>query len=369
MTALIAWKPNCKDITTASFRLRALMPYQQTKKQGWPVEFFDIQNSHQYKIVIFQKAYTKEDYELAKRLKLQGTTIVFDMCDNHFYNPENNEKYARRAIDMQHMIDIADHVIVTTDELGKLISKETIFQIDDYIDEPEKNIFYKNYIHYKIPRRFKKAEMTNRLKLVWFGNAGIASQDYGLKDVNIVLPELAELNKTIPLSLTIISNSPLKFGEMVGHEHPFPTMYCEWKKHYFSHQLPFFDICLIPAGINPYTRVKTNNRVVLSLGLGVPVIASPLPSYLPFSPYIDFENWQESIEKIVTAPTEASRKVLAGQDYIKQNYSLGAITQQWIKLLSYLCLEHGIINDQILRLMTPEKPRTIKQEHHYALAT
>ena len=319
MTALIAWKPNCKDITTASFRLRALMPYQGTRKLGWPVEFFDIQNSHQYKIVIFQKAYTKEDYELAKRLKSQGTIIVFDMCDNHFYNPENNEKYARRAADMQHMIDIADHVIVTTDELGKLISKENIFQIDDYIDEPEKNIFYKNYIHYKIPRRFKKANLTNRLKLVWFGNAGIASQDYGLKDVNIVLPELAELNKTIPLSLTIISNSPLKFREMIGNNHPFPTMYCEWKKHYFSHQLPFFDICLIPAGINPYTRVKTNNRVVLSLSLGVPVIASPLPSYLPFAPYINFEDWQENIIKIASEPDSCPLAQRRGRPSLRLN--------------------------------------------------
>ena len=362
MTALIAWKPNCKDITTASFRFRALMPYQEMKKLGWPVEFFDLQNSHNYKVVIFQKAYTHDDVALACKLKKQGTIIVFDMCDNHFYNPLNMEKYTRRAQHMQSMVDIADHVIVSTHALSELINKEQVFQVDDYIDRPDNNFFFRAYNRHKLPRQFKKHGMADTLKLVWFGNAGVVSQDYGLKDIDIILPELEELNKHFPISLTIISNSKATYNEFVGNRQSFPTMYTNWRKHYFTHQLPLFDICLIPAGINPYTRVKTNNRVVLSLSLGIPIIATPLPSYHEFEPYIAFENWQENILKIATDPETAYKKVQAGQDYINCHYSIQAVTQQWNKLLSGLCLQYGITDENIEKLMTTEMPRIAKPQ-------
>ncbi|MEJ7708822.1 MAG: hypothetical protein WKF84_02960 [Pyrinomonadaceae bacterium] len=46
---------------------------------------------------------------------------VFDLCDNHFYNPQNLPTLDERAIRLQRMIDLVDSVSVSTPELAKLI--------------------------------------------------------------------------------------------------------------------------------------------------------------------------------------------------------------------------------------------------------
>ena len=338
MTATFAWKSHTQDPKVASYRLRTLKTCEQLQKQGVACEPFNHSRAQQYKCVIFQKTFTANDIELAKRLKKNNCITALDICDNHFYNPDKDPTFTKRAERLKEMIETVDYVIVSTATLAEYIEKDKsrIFQIDDYIDAPGQNWLNKLYCNYALTREFKKHKLTNTFKIVWYGNAGIESQQFGMCDLELVIPDLVELNRKIPVSLTVISNNTDKFKQYVGKEQPFPTLYISWKKQYFTHQLPHFDACIIPARINPFTRVKTNNRVLLALQLGLPVIASPLPSYTEFEPFIAFENWQENLEKIAQYPQHISQKVKLAQEYIQQQYSTEKITHQWLDFFSQL---------------------------------
>lgn len=333
MTATIAWKSHTKDPKVASFRLRGLLPCEHLIKAGLNCELFKPEKKANYSVVIFQKAFSDSDYQLAQELKKNGCITVLDMCDNHFYDPDNDPAFAERSEKLIRMIDLVDHVTTSTKTLTEYINKKSVYTIDDYIDPPENNWLNKIYTNYALNREFKKHKLDNTFKIVWYGNAGVESQQFGMMDIELVMPDLIKLNEKLPLSLTVISNNTDKFHQYVGKNQPFPTLYISWKKHYFSYQLPRFDACIIPANINPFTRVKTNNRVLLSLQSGVPVVASPIPSYLEFSSYIGIENWHDNLRAIALNPTKAKNNVNLGQQFIQQHYDASIITQQWLDFI------------------------------------
>ena len=86
------------------------------------------------------------------------------------------------------------------------------------------------------------------------------------------------------------------------------------------------------AGIIPWPeigeaeRIKSSNRLVLFMSLGIPVIASPVPSYLPIVRHgengfivTETAEWLECIESLRDNPTkrgamgEAARKDVIGR--------------------------------------------------------
>ena len=53
----------------------------------------------------------------------------------------------------------------------------------------------------------------------------------------------------------------------------FATRYLEWRLDTFAQIFRRQDVCIIPVALNPFTACKTNNRLVLSLLMGLPGIA------------------------------------------------------------------------------------------------
>ena len=87
--ASIAWKPFSDNPDTASARLRSFLPCRYLKEAGWRCEIFERGNIASYELVIFQKAYDEESIMLAESLTDRGVKTVFDLSDNHFYNPDD----------------------------------------------------------------------------------------------------------------------------------------------------------------------------------------------------------------------------------------------------------------------------------------
>src|SRR5256885_2059369 len=98
-----------------------------------------------------------------------------------------------------------------------------------------------------------------------------------------IVPQLEELHQETKISLTIISNSESAFKEYFGSA-KFPTRYFPWKYETFRSLFSLHDICILPIRPNPFTVCKSNNRVVLSLMLGLPVVTTAIPSYEEFAP-------------------------------------------------------------------------------------
>ena len=329
MKELIGWKP-AGDINIASSRLRAFIPCKKLAELHWPTELYSEANKENYKIVIFQKAYTKEDIALAIELKSKGVIIVFDQCDNHFFNPLNDIILTERAERLKEMVDVADYITVSTKSIAALFQGKRTYVVDDFIELPVIPSLLKLWYKIKFLFLFEKSLS---IKLVWFGNAGSVNPRFGMIDLTALLEPLENVNKIHPIELTIISNSQALFSKYVEGKTSFRIKYIPWDKKTFEYIVAQHDLCIIPIHSNPFTVCKTNNRVVLSLLLGVPVVADPIPSYEEFAPYIALSNWENNILGIVKNKKNYQAKVKAGQKFIKEHYGEQKIIEQWQYIL------------------------------------
>jgi hypothetical protein len=311
---------------SASSRLRVGLPIRYLNKNGIRSEVFDYKNLASYSIVIFQKAYAEKDIELASLLREKNIKVFFDLCDNHFYNPDGSPELAERAERLKKMVSLADEIIVSNEGLGELTGRPFTV-IGDMLETS-----IHTWISRRILKPFYSVLPKPRLRLVWFGSSGSEAPRFGMIDLQKIIPDLNAINKKISLQLSVISNSKAKYLlYTAGAE--FPTDYYQWNKRTFPYQMVRNDITLIPIEVNPFTFCKTNNRPVLSMLLGLPVIATRIPSYEGLSEFVLFENWQQNIERYATNPALREKHVQEGYHFIMKNFNNQVIIQHWIKLI------------------------------------
>ena len=328
MPPKIAWKP-VGDENTASARLRAYLPCRYLREKGWDCEMYRPGNKPEYGLVVFQKCYAEEDIALAKELKSNGTVTVFDLCDNHFYNPTGSEALAARAGRLRRMIETADFVTVSTPEIGKLVPDRETTVIDDAVEMPPYHALKRAYVQGKtwIKKRFNPV-----FDVVWFGTAGSETPRFGMVDLTRVRAALEQLNRQLPLRLTVISNSKEAFARYATGA-SFPTRYYEWRRDTFAYLLSVQDVCIIPVDPNPFTRCKTSNRLVTALSLGLPVVADPIPSYEAFAGCIKTGDWEKNLRHYALHAGERKKDVQNGRKFIGSRFSQEAITAQWADFL------------------------------------
>ena len=319
----IAWIPSSQETRIASVRLRSLLPCRYLTESGWRCELTDARSCPDADVVVFQKKYGPREIELAESLRDRDTVTVFDLCDNHFYNPDDRPELAARAERLHRMIDLVDAVSVSTEPLRRLVPGKETALIDDAFDE----VAARRTSTWR--RRLSGATRRGgELRLVWYGNAGLESPSFGLRHVRRVVPVLEELGSRRRLRLTVISNSREVFREVLGDAR-FPTEYHDWKEATFAELFTEQDVCIIPIEENPFTVAKTSNRVTLSLRLGVPVVADPIPSYEELAPFVLLGDWAESIERYAADPALRRRHAREGRAYVEAKYTRQRVADQW----------------------------------------
>lgn len=324
----IAWKPFLDNANVASARLRAFVPCRYMQEAGWPCEIFDPANAGSYKLVVFQKTYDEESLALAASLKGRGVKTIFDLCDNHFYTSNGLPALRERAEKLRRMISTVDAVSVSTPELAKLIEGGCAV-IDDAIEIPRSN-FARAAVQ-RLQKKLRSFRSPRPLRIVWYGVAGSENPPFGLIDLPRAFPHLEELNARVPIELTVISNSESLFRKIVAQV-SFPTRYYEWRLDTFAQIFRRQDVCIIPVALNPFTACKTNNRLVLSLLMGVPVIADRVPSYEEFGDFVLFADWPNSLGTYAAHPELRRQHVRAGQRYIRSKYNKARVVSQWSAL-------------------------------------
>jgi hypothetical protein len=322
----IGWIPTSQDSRIASARLRCALPSLYLRKAGWRSEVFEESRAGSYDVVVFQKVYDKDRLALAERLRQRGTATIFDLCDNHFYNPDDLPQLAERADRLRRMLDLVSAVSVSTEALAELVADRSPTVIDDALDPitPSPLGRARSWARYRLG-------MGRRIRLVWFGNAGTESPPFGLAHLPRINSTLEELAARRPLSLTVISNSRSAYERAVASA-SFPTRYVEWNAGTFRRAFPDHDICVLPIEPNPFTLCKTANRVALSLQLGVPVVTDPIPSFEDFAPFVQLGHWPESLERYADDAELRATHVREGRRYIASTYTPERVVAQWSAL-------------------------------------
>jgi hypothetical protein len=324
-TFSVAWK-TLGDINLPSSRLRGYLPMAFLKSAGINAEIFTAANIFKYQAVVFQKCYNYDDIKLAHQLKKIGVKVIFDQCDNHYYNPSNLLDLKERASFMEEMVEVADEITVSTEEMTFLFPGKKCTVINDAIDFPK--LSTTQLFKLKLKRSFQFNQNT-KLKVVWFGSAGSEVPHFGMIDILRVLPILERINENvIPVRLTIISNSRNLFDRYLS-DTIIECIYFEWSRDSFAYLLRQNDISIIPIDDNPFTKVKSSNRIITSLLNGLPVVADYIPSYEEFKDFILFADWEKSLLHYKHNKSLRATHVTEGKKFILSRYNNKAIRTMW----------------------------------------
>jgi glycosyltransferase involved in cell wall biosynthesis len=333
---MLGWKPKFDDPRVASVRFRCLNPLAELQRRAFPIELFDQARFKQYSGVIFSKLYDQQNYELARKLKERGKAVIFDICDNHFYNPFHLEKFVTVREQLLKMLQVADVVVVSTPTLAEILVKEAELTsmpvvIGDAVEEDEPPQAEKRWwFRFPIKERIRSEGIAN---ILWFGIHGGENAPYGMLDLLNQKDVLIDLNRTHPLQLVVVSDSCEKFKRYI-EPLPVRTLYIEWGSIPFSKILRESDINIIPISRNPFTVCKTNNRLATALFAGVPTVADEIPSYRDLAPYCVLNDWERGLRLYIDHKPLGQEHARSARAYIMEHYTIKQVGDAWAKHLS-----------------------------------
>ncbi len=359
MAGRIGWKPRFVDPRVASTRIRCLNPLLELQSLDYPVEIFDRRRSSEYAAVVYSKLYDDATYREAMALQQHGARIVLDLCDNHFYNPNGLASLSKAGEQLKRMMGLADALVASTTAMSDVMRAEfpearKITVIEDSVETEIRGVrttFWESWRgHRELPkllRALAQEKRNGRTPLVWFGIHGGSNAEYGMLDLVKLQPVLETINSAYPLSLTVISNSKQKYNRSIKAWR-LPTYYLEWRPHTVFAALRAHTIAVVPISQNPFTRCKSNNRLALSLSMGLAVVADSIPSYQAFADVCFLDEWRLGLERYLSDIELRRRHVERGQALVASEWSITRIAEKWRDFFDDL-LDRRNLNAKSLR--------------------
>jgi hypothetical protein len=291
------------------------------------VERYHPERAAAYRLVVFQKLHDWEHVRLAESLKARGARVVLDLCDHPFYHPGEKPRYEEEARSLREMLPLVDRVTVPSEALARELSCGAVV-VPDGITPPS---WRSRWWRALAPRA-----RDGSVELAWYGIHGSGRAPSGMRDLLRIADLLEELAGEFPLRLNVVSNSRGAYEKLI-RPLPFRTRYLEWGSYdRFCGLFPAFDVCVIPVNPNPYTLCKSNNRLALSLYLGVPVVADSIPSYEEFSPFCVLDDWRAGLRRYLRAPAERRSDVEKGRRYVESRGMTQHAAAEWWRLFESL---------------------------------
>ncbi|MGE0046285.1 MAG: hypothetical protein AB7T08_11050, partial [Hyphomonadaceae bacterium] len=200
MSLRIGWRPHSNDGAIASVRFRALTPIRALKALGVEAELFDERRAQDYHAVVFSKRYDAKSQVLARALSGRGAAIIFDLSDNHFYNPYDLRDYRAAAENIRTMIAAADLVTCCSEELARVIEAEASPQAAPAVIGDAVEAFA---VH--------RAPEDAVFRMLWFGSHGSPNAPAGMEDLLRIREHIDAAAAARPSELVIVSNNEAKF--------------------------------------------------------------------------------------------------------------------------------------------------------------
>jgi glycosyltransferase involved in cell wall biosynthesis len=337
---VIGWKPQFNDAKVASVRLRCLNPLAELRRRNFPVELFSPERFSSYSAVIFSKSYDEKSYDLAVELKQRGKRVIFDICDNHFYNPYNLVKFHYVRMRLLKMLNLADHVITSTETLAKVLSEELAFQTEPTVigDAIEKDDFLlpRSWLRGVLGRASGERISRSKTNILWYGVHGGENAPYGMLDILNVKEILVRLGREFPIRLVVVSNSKQKYRKHI-RKLPIESTYYQWGYLPFREILHRCHINIIPITLNPFTVCKSNNRLALALYEGVPTVADEIPSYRDLASFCVLNDWERGLRLYLSDGAIGRNHVKRAKAHIENHYTIERIADQWaVQLCRFL---------------------------------
>ena len=166
-------------------------------------------------------------------------------------------------------------------------------------------------------------------RILWFGNAGRQHGDYGISTLLRVKDALEKIARERQIVLIVVSNDKDAYGEYINPIHV-DSKYIEWSPVGIYKQISSADLVLIPNSKCEFSKSKSSNRAVLSLSLGISVLAEPCPGLEELNDYIAVNDWYHDICTHLDKGKSISEEV---ESVLEKTYSDDAIGEKYLKLI------------------------------------
>jgi glycosyltransferase involved in cell wall biosynthesis len=345
-------------------------------------------------VLIFVKSFTPHDLCLSEKAQSLGIPVILDICDNIFIGEYASHAEFKHSEIFAQMSQFASAIVTTGHTLKHVIQANVkpsapIFIIPDAnetIDDVNHALFvcsrkgWMKFLLYKIAsilslenhvtellyvnvyrfiqkslrkkgagsRDHNKSSSSGKTKIsmefsslpvsdeyktvVWFGNHGANYGNFGMLNLLDIVEPLKRIYGDIDFRLLVVSNSYTKYRDHI-QSLPFPTSYVEWDLLTIHNWISESDVAIIPNSKSDFSICKSANRALLSLALGVPVVATRTPALEEFSNCIMFDDWEMGLRAYLNDSQLVSKHLEEAQSIIRAVYSGEMIAKQWSNLI------------------------------------
>lgn len=348
------WWPHTKLVAVASYRLRCLQIISTLRARGIDAGLY--QKSRRKgsapSVLVLSKRYDPPSLEHALKLRMrQGTRLVLDLCDNHFYSQSDDPLWVVRAESLRNAVRAVDMVVCGSAYLEAVVRKEArqpllTAVIGDAAEPAFAPAAFQRWLHPLAEVRLRALEaqlqrqrVAQARRLVWFGNHGSAYAEGGMNDLAHLQSALLRAHQDAPISLTVISNSASKYKSL-SRSWNFTSQYLDWHLATFSRALRLHSVALIPVEHNPFTLCKTSNRIITASLHGLAVAADSLPSYQDFAECTVLDNWDTGFRQLLNDPHQQEKITVLARQKIQEQWTVNQIADQWLTALTKVA-HHG----------------------------
>ncbi len=259
----IAWYALCEsrnfNEVLASVWIRCLQLIPRLEAMGFGCTLNDTAAAAD--VCVFVRSQDAHAQALATACKRQGARVVFDLCVD--YTRRSGPVTQENVDEARRMISIADAVTCASGAITDAVAAlhpRTIC-LPDSVDPTHFSVR-------KNPEDFSRPALT----AVW---AGVSAK---ARELVPILPLLRERN----MKLRIISDAPPRL-RMPGITfwRRYPIEFVKWRYEQFPADIVGGDICVASRDLTTaYNRGHSAFKIAVFLAEGVPVLASPVPSYV-----------------------------------------------------------------------------------------
>lgn len=299
------------DRALASIRCRCYDVIDELCRRGEKAEIY--RPLRKYDVVIFTKTYSKRALHLAEKLKTKGVLVIADAyCD--FWGDKS------RADDIDvtvSLANLADAVVVCSGPQMELFQKFN-----------RKCLCIPEGINHRMFDASKICTNKSPVTLVWCGYSTKASDLYSIKSV------LSEVLESGLCELLIISekNPNIDF---------FKYKFVTYNERTIAEDMCLGDVFIAPRLLTEEAKLQHSIlRVTLPMAVGLPVVASPVPSYND-TPAIICHKEDEWIDSITALAKDEDYRDKMGQtckDYATNAVSISVTTGKYLDLINSLLI-------------------------------
>lgn len=254
--------------------------------------------------------------DLIKKVKDQGSKFIVDYTDNHLSQSTVVGDFYKD------IVSYADGFVVPSVKMNQNLLQ--------YVKKPTWIIPEPFEVVINQPKT--KLVAKDELQILWFGHNSNLQYLYNFIEKKLVLAPKYHL---VVLSDLIDENS-FKSAIAKGRS-DCRYSYAKWSLELMQKVSLGMDLCVIPGDANdPKKNGVSSGRLISAIAMGLPTIAEPLPSYLPYADFFLRADDFDQLKMVLNNPLILSDKTIMGQQQVLPSYSMEYVGQLWLRLFSEL---------------------------------